>query len=91
MYADVMNRTQVYLSDSETTLLDREAHRTGASRSELIRRAVHCQYDRRTAGARLAQLRATAGIWHDRPSTGAEYVDDLRGDLDERLDQLGLS
>lgn len=39
-----MSRTQVYLSDEELTLLDGAKRATGASRSELIRRAIHSTY-----------------------------------------------
>ncbi|MDN5796012.1 MAG: ribbon-helix-helix domain-containing protein [Intrasporangium sp.] len=85
-----MHRTQIYLDDEEADLLGRAAARTGASRSELIRRAIRAQYGRQTAQARLAAVRASAGTWHDRSSTGADHVDSVRGDLDERLDQLGL-
>lgn len=90
MYNDVMHRTQVYLEDEEANLLSQAAVRTGASRSELIRRAIRTQYGAQTAEARLAALRASAGTWRDRSGTGAEYVDNIRGDLDERFEQLGL-
>ncbi len=85
-----MVRTQIHLSDEDVALLDEVARRTGASRAELIRRAVQ-----RTYGGREAQLgrrrilRETAGAWSDREFTGAEYVDAIRGDLDERLAKLG--
>lgn len=90
MYGDVMHRTQIYLDDVETNLLGRAAARTGASRSELIRRAIRAQYGEQTSRTRLAALRDSAGIWRDRSVTGAEYVDAARGDMGERLDQLGL-
>lgn len=86
-----MHRTQIYLDDEEADLLGRAAVRTGASRSELIRRAVRTQYGEQTAETRLAALRASAGAWRDRSVTGAEYVEAVRGDLNERLDQLGLT
>jgi hypothetical protein len=41
MYSDVMHRTQIYLGKEELEILDRAAAATGASRSELIRRAIH--------------------------------------------------
>lgn len=43
MYGDVM-RTQVTLGKEELELLDRAAKASGASRSELIRRAIHRAY-----------------------------------------------
>ncbi len=90
MYSDVMHRTQIYLDDEEAGLLGRAAVRTGASRSELIRRAIRSQYGTQTAQTRLAALRASAGAWRDMSETGAEYVENVRGDLNERFEQLGL-
>ncbi|MPZ64838.1 MAG: ribbon-helix-helix protein, CopG family [Pseudonocardiaceae bacterium] len=90
MYIDVVHRTQIYLDDEEAGLLGREAARTGASRSELIRRAIRTQYGAQTAETRLAGLRASAGAWRSRSETGAEYVENIRGDLDDRFEQLGL-
>ena len=83
MYSDVVKRTQIYLGDEELDLLEREGERTGASQSELIRRAIRRQRKR-------AALRASAGVWKDRPFTGAEYVDMIRGDFNDRLRKLGL-
>lgn len=87
-----MHRTQIYLDDHEVALLSQESARTGASRSELIRRAVRTQYGVDTPEGRLAALRASAGTWSDRSGTGtgADYVDELRSDLGQRLDQVGL-
>ena len=98
MYSDTswcmlasMGRTQIYLSESELDLLDRARNATGASRSELIRRAVQ-----RTYGGTASQLERrkilerTAGAWKGRRFSGAEYVDAVRGDLNERLAKLGL-
>lgn len=85
-----MHRTQIYLDDDETNLLAQEAARTGASRSELVRRAVRAQYGVATSQGRLAALRASAGMWSARSGTGADYVEELRPDLDERLRQSGL-
>lgn len=85
-----MARTQVYLSAEELDLLDRASNATGASRSELIRRAVRKTFGRATAETRREALERGAGIWRDRSYSGAEYVDRARGDLNERLDRLGL-
>lgn len=85
-----MHRTQIYLDDEEATLLASATRRTGASRSELIRRAVRAQYGESTPASRLAALRASAGAWTDRPGTGADYVEEMRTGLDERLIQVGL-
>lgn len=71
MYIGVMHRTQIYLGDAETALLSRVAASTGASRSELIRRAVTAQYGGNIGQTRLAALHASAGTWKDRSATGA--------------------
>ena len=47
-----MKPTQIHLSESDVALLDAASERTGASRSELIRRAIRSTYGNR-AGARL--------------------------------------
>lgn len=85
-----MGRTQIYLGDEELELLDRVGRATGASRSELIRRAVRRTFGERTNAEKVQALQASAGSWRDRPFTGAEYVDTIRGDLNERLRRLGL-
>lgn len=90
MYSDTVGRTQVYLGSEELELLDRVARATGASRSELIRRAVRGTFGERTKEDRLRALDASAGSWRGRRFTGAEYVDTVRGDLDVRLSRLGL-
>jgi Arc/MetJ-type ribon-helix-helix transcriptional regulator len=84
-----MGRTQIYLSDSELDLLDQARAASGASRSELIRRAVQRVYGKATSSEeRRRVLRETAGAWSDRSFTGADYVDAIRGDLNERLARL---
>jgi metal-responsive CopG/Arc/MetJ family transcriptional regulator len=88
MYNNVMHRTQIYLDEREVSALDAAAVRTGASRSELIRRAIRAQYGERTAASRIEALRSTAGTWMDRDYTGAEFVDSLRGDVNDRLARL---
>jgi hypothetical protein len=62
MYNDVVQRTQIYLDEEEDGLLRQAAARTGASRSELIRRAIRGQYGARSLEARLAGLRESAGM-----------------------------
>lgn len=85
-----MGRTQVYLGDEELELLERAARATGASRSELIRRAVQSTFGERTRAEKLRALAASAGSWGGRHFTGAEYADAVRGDLNRRLRRLGL-
>lgn len=90
VYSGIMGRTQVYLGEEELALLSDAARATGASRSELIRRAVRRTFGTMSTADKLRALRASAGLWSDRPFTGAEYVDAIRGDLNERLRKLGL-
>jgi hypothetical protein len=90
MYSDVVARTQIYLGDDESALLDRAARATGASRSELIRRAIRATFGHRRTDDRLAALESSAGSWTGRDFTGADYVDAIRGDLNARLRRLGL-
>ena len=88
MYTDVMHRTQIYLDEQEVSALDAAAERTGASRSELIRRAIRTQYGDRTVASRVDALRSSAGTWTDRDVTGSELVDSIRGDVNDRLARL---
>jgi predicted transcriptional regulator len=75
-----MLRTQIYLSEADIDRLDREAERTGRTRSRLIRDAIDRAYGHQAdAGEFERVLRANAGIWKDRPFTGQQYVDALRG------------
>lgn len=86
-----MGRTQIYLEDEDIQLLERAARASGASRSELIRRAVRATFGEPTVDQRLAALERSAGSWRDRELTGEAYVDAVRGDLSERLRRLGLT
>jgi Arc/MetJ-type ribon-helix-helix transcriptional regulator len=86
-----MGRTQIYLGEDELELLERVSQETGASRSELVRRAVRASFGRQGKDERLDALRASAGSWRGRRRSGAEYVDAMRGgDLNERLTRLGV-
>ncbi len=115
-----MKRTQISLAPHELNLLDDASRQTGASRSELIRRAIRETYNgdrriaesgprrlselseaelrakfgpaRRSKKERMANIRAAAGIWKDRPFTTEEYLQAIRGrgGMNERLRRLGL-
>jgi Arc/MetJ-type ribon-helix-helix transcriptional regulator len=86
-----MGRTQIYLGEDELELLEQASRETGASRSELVRRAVRASFGRQGKDERLDALRASAGSWRGRRRSGAEYVDAMRGgDLNERLARLGV-
>lgn len=90
VYSDTITRTQIYLGTDELELLDRAARLTGASRSELVRRAVRSTFGQPTKADRLQALEASAGSWRGRGFTGSEYVDSIRGDLNDRLGRVGL-
>lgn len=90
VYGGVVGRTQVYLGAEELELLDRAARAAGASRSELIRRAIREAFGAGGKSDRGRALAASAGSWRGRGFTGAEYVDAMRGDLNDRLRRLGL-
>jgi len=87
-----MSRTQIYLGDDERELLERMSKATGASASELIRRAIRSTYRLElTTEEKLRLLESSAGSWKDRDFTGAEYVDAIRGgDMNEGLRRLGI-
>jgi Ribbon-helix-helix protein, copG family len=87
-----MTRTQIYLGDDERRLLELASRTTGASTSELIRRAIRSTFGTElTTEERIEALRAAAGLWADREFTGAEYVDAIRGgDMNEGLRRLGI-
>ena len=84
-------RTQITLNDEELELLDRAVRASGASRAELIRRAIHTAYGSRSKKERTAALQRSAGVWRGRDITGADYVDAIRDNLDDRLSRLGLA
>jgi Arc/MetJ-type ribon-helix-helix transcriptional regulator len=90
MHNDAMGRTQIYLGQGELELLDRAAAQSGASRSELIRRAIRSTFGQDSQEARLEALRRSAGSCEGRRFDGSEYVDALRRDLNERPRRLGL-
>jgi len=88
MDADVAQRTQIYLDDQDVSALEAAALRTGASRSELIRRAIRARCGGQPACSRLEALRASPGTWTGRDDTGSQFVDSIRGDINERLARL---
>jgi metal-responsive CopG/Arc/MetJ family transcriptional regulator len=69
MYDGVMHRTQVLLGSEEIASLDEARRQTGASRGELIRRAVRAVYGRAdeqsksSARGRFATL--GGGVWSE--------------------------
>jgi regulator of replication initiation timing len=87
MYTYIVERTQIYLSGTQAAALDREAKRTGVTRSHLIREAIEERYGLAADRERLrAALRETAGLWKDRKESGEAYVERMRkGDRLRRL------
>jgi predicted DNA-binding protein len=79
MYTYIMERTQIYLTREQSAALDREAKRTGTTRSHLIREAIEARYGADPDAERVQEaLRATAGLWSDRSETGEQYVERIR-------------
>lgn len=88
-----MNRTQIYLDDTQTARLDERAAAEGTSRSMVIRRAVdvYLQKEERDAAAWQDQWRqALEGSAGRAPylAEATEYVEDVRRADAERLSQL---
>jgi len=87
MYTYIVERTQIYLSKSQATALDREARRRGTTRSHLIREAIEQRYGTDLDLDNVKRvLDATAGLWSDRKETGEEYVERTRSG--DRLREL---
>src|SRR5512138_1964931 len=87
MYTYIVERTQIYLTRPEAVALDREAKRTGRTRSHLIREAIDDRYLAASAPAQMqATLRSAFGTWKHRTTSGAEYVDAVR--TGQGLDEL---
>lgn len=79
MYTYIVERTQIYLSREQSAALDREAKRTGTTRSHLIREAIEARFGSDPDAERVREaLRATAGLWRDRAETGVAYVERIR-------------
>jgi Ribbon-helix-helix protein, copG family len=79
------HRTQIYLSLEEKAALDAASKQTGASRAELIRRAVRLLYGKPTAADRSTALQTSAGAWAERNYTGADYVEAARGEANTKV------
>lgn len=88
-----MNRTQIYLDQSQTARLDERAAAEGTSRSVVIRRAVdvYLAQEERDSTAWREQWRQavekSAGL-APYLEEGAEYVEDARRADAERLSQF---
>ena len=79
MYVYIMQRTQIYLTAKESSVLDRVARATGHTRSQLIRNAIGAVYLEQAAPDAVERaLRATAGSWGRKRPTGAGWVERRR-------------
>jgi predicted DNA-binding protein len=79
MYTYIMERTQIYLTREQAAALDREAKRTGTTRSHLIREAIDERYGAgRDTSAIEQALLDSAGAWKGRRDDGETYVEKLR-------------
>lgn len=76
-----MGRTQIYLTDEELELLERQKHATGASRSELVRRAIHSTY-----GPRERPWPRSIGIASGATITGEEVEEWLEREWIKDID-----
>lgn len=85
-----MIRTQISLSQEDVDLLDQLERATGASRAELIRRALREHYGITSSlDDRKQRARRAFGAWKNRRFTGDEYVRAIRsGDMNENLRRL---
>ena len=88
MYAYIMTRTQIYLSEEETRALERESRTTGRSKSQLIREAIDRVYLGREQSDLLRALKSGAGAW-TRSGTGEQYVEKVRPGRLARLHKKG--
>ena len=61
-----MQRTQIYLTESEKKALKGIARRLGKTQSEVIRTAVDRFIERDDRGNRLELLRSARGMWQGR-------------------------
>jgi hypothetical protein len=83
MYAEyIMRRTQIYLDERQSRLLESQSSSTGQSISHLIRAAIDAVYGKRRSLTRVERARlarATAGAWRSHAESGTEYVERIRG------------
>jgi metal-responsive CopG/Arc/MetJ family transcriptional regulator len=88
----IVKRTQIYLDDEQTTRLDERAAVNGATRSELIRRAVDAYLDHpdgRNEQMRLARFKeAVEQVSGSAPYLTHDYVEEMRAAGARKLDRL---
>jgi len=62
-----MVRTQIYITEEESTSIARLSQALGHGKSEIIRQAIDEFIHRRDSTKRLKALQAARGMWADRP------------------------
>jgi len=84
-----MHRTQIMLTEAQYLMLKQEAERSGRSIADLVRSAVDEVFDLSQERSKKA-LRASRGAWADRDDIGdgAEYVEQIRQPLGDRMREL---
>lgn len=84
-----MERTQIYLLESQKEKLDALAKKNGKSVAEIIREAVD-MYMTECKKNTEDPIVKTFGIWKDRDdiSDSSKYVTDLRDELNSRLEDI---
>lgn len=81
-------RTIIDLTEEQVARLKEVGDRDGISRAEAIRRAVDSAYaDVAMAGSRAAREEAF-GLWKGRKVDALRYVDKLRDEWEDRLEEL---
>ncbi len=95
VYSGVVGRTQVYLGREELELLERVSQSTGATRSELIRRAIRSTFGEPSKDEKLRALRTSAGSWKERVKRGRsrmKLIDrvavDISGEVRRSIEDL---
>lgn len=88
-------RTQIYLTDEEVRVLQRESKRSGKSMAALIREAIDSAFGLTEARRRRRwkeALDASFGAWNDVPDQEIEALEQMRHGWSERqrefLDEL---
>ncbi len=77
-----MQRTQIYLTETEQVGLTRLAEQTGKKKSEIIREAVDSMLAKSTKQSRNQQMQKARGIWGDRND---DFLTELRQEANRKL------
>jgi len=84
-----MKRTQLYINEEESTVLNLLAQQRRKTISELVREAIRKTYLGKRSLDPIKILDETAGLWKDRQDLGrtSDYLRKVREDT--RLDRFG--